>query len=298
MRLKLFLLSLLFVLMTLLLVSVPSRQRVFAYQVDPLPSDNLITNPWFRSSADPNESGLDGWIDAAGPNTYWSTSQKDTSPSPDILNGTAARLDAIPGQSDGQGQPGVDSYLYQTVAADPSQKHLKFDMHWVIHTIDPAEVTIYGGNSSDGPWTYLWTPFYIVEYERVQPPPGAGQDWLWQYYSDSTNLVETTLSQGYPYYNLEVHAKLIDDQSGFKFTGVYFTVTDEPPSPSPPPPVSPSPSPSSIPGDMPPQDGNVDFADYNTLLTHFGETNCQYNVTGTCLIDTFDFGLLVENFGL
>ncbi|HUF36902.1 MAG TPA: hypothetical protein VMN57_00110 [Anaerolineales bacterium] len=33
----------------------------WAYPAPPLPDDNLIINPWFRSAENPNQAGLDGW---------------------------------------------------------------------------------------------------------------------------------------------------------------------------------------------------------------------------------------------
>src|SRR3972149_827818 len=66
-----------------LLLLVPIRAQ--AFQVDELPADNLIENPWFRSAQNPRDSGLDGWIDAGGNNNYWSSSQKESNPTPDQI---------------------------------------------------------------------------------------------------------------------------------------------------------------------------------------------------------------------
>jgi hypothetical protein len=214
------------VTVNVLLALQPSSQAV-AFQVSPLPAYNLIQNPWFRSASEPNYSGLDGWIDAAGQNKYWSTSQKESNPSPDIVIngicdnkpvycGTSARLKNTPGQSGGLGVPGVDSYLYQVVAANKSNTKLIFFTHWVSHRIDPAEVLIYGGESANGPWTEepVWVPFYHVQYDADNEVD------LWT----QTDFLEKTISQGYNYYKIVIHARLPDDDTvGFKITGIYFT---------------------------------------------------------------------------
>jgi hypothetical protein len=50
---------------------------------------------------------------------------------------------------------------------------------------------------------------------------------LWRHYSELTDLVTTTLPTGYPFYKVEIHAKLPDKSGGFKITGVYFAATPE-----------------------------------------------------------------------
>jgi hypothetical protein len=206
-----------------------SPSRAWAFEVPDIPGDNLITNPWFRKFGNPNDSSLDGWTDAAGKDKYWSSSQKESNPSPDIVVsgvcggkqvycGTAARLSPTPGQSGGLGVPGVDAYLYQVVSANPGHRKLKFFTHWVSHRIDPAEVVIYGGNSPNGPWTQVWIPFYYVQKSVIEPP-GGGQEELWT----QTEFLETTIKTGYAYYKVLIHANLPDSTTvGFKITGVYF----------------------------------------------------------------------------
>lgn len=225
------LIKFLLISMALFLTAVTFIRVAFAFPVSPLPGDNFIQNPWFRDPQDPTSSGLNGWIDAAGPNHYWSTSQKESNPSPDLIAsglcdpqpsycGTAARLSPTPGQSGGIGKLGVDAYLYQVVPANASSLKLKFFTHWVSHRIDPAEVTIYGGPTPSGPWVEVWVPFY---HQQDQPsPPPEGDIWA------KTDMLEKTLEQGYNYYKIEVHARLPEgEQVGFKITGVYFT-TDPP----------------------------------------------------------------------
>jgi hypothetical protein len=219
----------------------PAAPRALAFQVEPLPADNLVKNPWFRSAADPTASGLDGWTDAGSRDRYWSTSQKESNPSPDsiaaadcgskpVFCGTAARLSTTPGQSGGVAVPGRDAYLWQVVAADPQRRTLRFSTHWVSHLIDPAEVTIYGGGTPGGPWVPVWVPFHHVQNE-VGLPPGGEQQELWEH----TGLLQTTLAQGYPFYRIEIHARLPQDGTvGFKATGLYLTAIPQAvPSPTP-----------------------------------------------------------------
>lgn len=178
--------------------------------VDPLPEGNLVENPWFREG---NQPSLAGWTDAAGSNVIWSLSQKPSNPSPDQVIGTSARLAFGSGQGGGTGQGGVDSYLYQVVAADASLTHLNFKIHWVTQWIDRAAVTIYGSSSADGPWTAVWTPLDINQ------STSTGGAWT------QTELMDLTIAEGFPFYKIELFGRYPDGrQQGAKYTGVYFAV--------------------------------------------------------------------------
>lgn len=211
--------------------------RASAYAVPPLPDGNMVLNPWFRDNENPTLSGLDGWTDAAGKDKYWSSSQKESNPSPEIIKsgvcgnepvycGTGARLSVIPGQSGGTAVPGVDANLYQVISADPSLRKLKFFTYWVSHRVEIAEVVILGSSTPNGPWTLLWVPFSHSNDEASSEPD------LWE----STEVEEITLTSGYSYYKILVHARLPGGkQTGFKITGIYFTTipTDGSPKPTP-----------------------------------------------------------------
>ncbi|MGB4187197.1 MAG: hypothetical protein WBK33_05220 [Limnochordia bacterium] len=194
------------------------------WRVDPLPADNLIENPWFRIGDQPS---LAGWVEATPGPGGWTASQKQGNPTPDDVIGTAARI------STGRGDTrtgwtvdsGVDAVLYQIVAADPAKRTLKFDMFWVAHTINPAKVTVFGGDSEKGPWTELWQPFYQVYTQVIRPESKMGNE-LWRYYSSTTDLATITLDRGYPFYKVEISGNLPDEKGGLKITGVYFTVCD------------------------------------------------------------------------
>ncbi len=188
-----------------------SSTAVFAQtDADSLPDDNLVQNPWFRNG---NQPSLDGWLDTAGNNAIWSLSQKRSNPTPDQVVGTSARLAFGSGQGGGVGQDGVDAYLYQVVAADPSLTHLKFKIHWVTQWIDKATVTIYGGGSADGPWTAVWVPLDIDQ------STSSGGAWT------QTELLDTTIAEGFPFYKVELFGRYpAGRQQGVKYTGVYFAV--------------------------------------------------------------------------
>ena len=48
-------------------------RNAYAFQVSPLPADNLVVNPWFRSVAKPTGPGFDYWVNV---NNEWILSQK------------------------------------------------------------------------------------------------------------------------------------------------------------------------------------------------------------------------------
>lgn len=192
-----------------------------AFVVSPFPDDNLLTNPWFHSSSDPSVASLEGWTNVLNNGIGWGKSDKEQNPSPYGEMGTAARW----AEMGGKVYPGVDARLYQVVAADSSDRSLKFSSWWVSHRIDILEYVVYGGNSPQGPWTKVWTPFSVTVTENKKPESGNKND-MWQ----NTGMKETTISQGYPYYKLEIHARYPQPLTtggsqgvGLKVTGVYFS---------------------------------------------------------------------------
>ncbi|NUM46875.1 MAG: hypothetical protein HUU38_19385, partial [Anaerolineales bacterium] len=148
--------------------------KALGYPVPPLPEDNLITNPWFRSVSDPRVAGLDGWTNILQDGIGWDLSQKETNPSPDIVTsgvcgfkevycGTGARWANETIDKTLISHPGIDAVMYQVVQTDPSHRHLKFSMYWVNHKLDVFEVKIYGATTAEGPWTSVWNPFYLTQ---------------------------------------------------------------------------------------------------------------------------------------
>ena len=232
------------VLMGFIWLSNPTTAH--AYPVPPLPDDNLIINPWFRSASNPSTAGLDGWTNVLNNGLGWGISQKESNPSPDLLIhgkcgfkevycGTGARWAAERWGARTGGDvlhPNVDVYLYQVVPADPSHRQLRFLTYFVLHRVEVVELTIYGGENSDGPWTQVWKPFALGPEDS--PPHSArpgreGNPWY------DTGLLETVMERGYPYYKIELHARYPDvvreiGEVGVKITGVYFSTgaTGEP----------------------------------------------------------------------
>jgi hypothetical protein len=216
----------------------------YTYPVPPLPEDNLIINPWFRSTSDPTTAGLDGWTRVLQDGNGWWITQKASNPSPDVIIsgkcgfdenycGTGARWanDPDPGEQENFTFPGVDVYLYQVVNADPANRKLKYFMYWVNHRVDVAEIKIYGSDSTSGQWVEVWLPFSLSQDKNPSPEnsPGRGNHpWF------HTDTLETILGEGYPYYKIELHARYPEPDTrqgnvGVKITGVYFAseYTDE-----------------------------------------------------------------------
>jgi hypothetical protein len=202
----------------------------------PLPPGNLLVNPWFRSAADPNLAGLDGWENTLVDGVGWGTSQKDDNPSPEILIaedcdflqvycGTSARWATILFEEVTYAYPGMDVYLSQVVQANPANRLLQFSMYWVNHRLDIAEVRIYGSRLPNGPWQSLWTPIQISQDQNLPlccTPGHNGIPWF------ETPPLQTVLEKGYPYYKVVLHARYPvpfadSGDVGVKITGVYFT---------------------------------------------------------------------------
>jgi hypothetical protein len=215
-----------------------SYEWAYAFPVSPLPDGNLLVNPWFRSASDPDLAGFDGWTLLLTDGVTWGPSQKESNPSPDIVVsgrcghqsvycGTAARW----AQQAGVYYPNIDVFAYQVVAADPANRHFKFFAHYVSHRVDIGAVNIYGGDSPDGPWELVWVPLYHTEDDLIRPESGSTRD-LWT----DTGIVERIVSEGLPYYKIELQSRLPELRNdmifggGFKITGIYFTAefTDQP----------------------------------------------------------------------
>ncbi len=189
-------------------------------QVSPLPSGNLVFNPWFRDFDDPSFAGFSGWV----PDQYWGLSQKGRNPTPDKITahmcngaeycGTMARLVVPFGNVPGNAVPGVPAYLSQVVTADSSVTRFTFGVWWVTLLINPAEIRIYGGESANGPWNLVWTPFSYSFTGMV-----GSYNFVYRH----TGYSETEFERGYSHYKVELYAlPITGGQSGVKFTGVYF----------------------------------------------------------------------------
>lgn len=198
-----------------------AAEEAFAFPVDSLPEDNLIINPWFHSRSNRAVASLEGWTQELNDGLGWGLSDKEQNPSPYGEIGTAARW----AERDGVVYPNIDVVISQVVKADAAHRKLKFSTWWVSHRLDLLEFTVFGGNSETGPWETAWIPFSITVTEVVKPPRGGTKDDLYE----NTGILETIIEEGYPYYKVEVRARLpeprVDTGSqgvGVKITGVYF----------------------------------------------------------------------------
>lgn len=101
--------------------------EVIEYRVSQLHEDNLMKNPWFHTGHHPS---LDHWVKATPSDGGWGASQKPGNPTPDEVVGTAARISTGRGANNAGRtvEPGVDTYLYQVVSANPEKRILKFDV--------------------------------------------------------------------------------------------------------------------------------------------------------------------------
>jgi hypothetical protein len=224
------------------LAMIPSF-RAWGYPVPPLPDDNLLTNPWFRSVENPAAAGLEGWTNDLSAGVGWGISQKESNPSPEILVsgvcgfepvycGTGARWANISSEDGTESYPDVDVFLHQVVSTDSSHRHLNFSMYWVNHRLEVGEVIVYGSDRPDGPWELVWQPITISQDENPSPccvPGHNGIPWF------KTGPLETTLEIGYRHYKVILHARYPDTEIeqgdvGVKITGVYFAAheTDAP----------------------------------------------------------------------
>lgn len=70
--------------------------------------------------------------------------------------------------------------------------------------VDELKVTVFGSDSSSGPWEEVWVPLYETEN------PGG---WV------QTPEVKETFTRGYSFYKIEFKARY-SDRLGIKFTGV------------------------------------------------------------------------------
>lgn len=226
-----------------LLVLFSRPATTHAYQVPPLPEGNLIQNPWFQSASNPSQPGFDGWTPVLQDGIGWGLSQKESNPAPELIIsgkcgnqpvycGTGARWANYNDEGATASHPGMDVYLYQVVQADPNARRLNYFMYWVNHKVDIFEVVIYGSNSAAGPWVEAWRPFVLTQDENPSPSEAPGRNnvpWF------QTNMLETVVIQGYPYYKVELHARYSEAKTnqgdvGVKATGIYFAAwpTDEP----------------------------------------------------------------------
>lgn len=201
-----------------------------AFEVDDVPADNLVTNPWFRNPA--YQPSGEGWIFyTEGSSLLWAVTDKDSQPAPDNADeGTSVRwAETRPACTTGD-KSGADAYFFQVLEGNPDHRFLKFHVWWVAHEVEVLEYNIYGSSSADGPWTWVWRPFHqVCEVDCVAEVSGAGGDRTleWINLTATTPEVEGQLEAGWNYYKVEGHVRYVKDSPddcdvGAKTTGIYF----------------------------------------------------------------------------
>jgi len=273
--------------------SVPQAK---AFQYAPLPSDNLLANPWFQSNCSPNQVG---W--QITPTDTWGGSEKTQNPTVVNCNGNwtghSARF-AKEAANDGNFHPNVSAFLSQVVGpVDASKKNLKFHALLVAHRVNQYKAEIFGSNSPNGPWNSVWVPFNIEDClsndcVNNSPPNGVcnsgNRECLWaevsEYILGSANPIPNTIPTGYPYYKVEFvmnypnpdPSKVTGDVGG-KLARVYFAIDG----------VGGGDPGGDVAGDYN-GDGRVDLADFLLVVGQY--ISEPFNI--------FDLNLVATNFGL
>jgi hypothetical protein len=120
--------------------------------------------------------------------------------------GTAARINDP--ESQGESGSDQDEFLWQVVQGHGSS--LVAERRCLRHPgAVYADLNIYGGAGSNGPWEFVWQPFGKDDCELHEWGPALH--------------AETELSHGFAWYKFELHAMYTGGASGgVKFTSAYF----------------------------------------------------------------------------
>ena len=228
----------------LLLLVFPHSVHAFQYQS--LPSDNLIQNPWFRSSN--CQFSSIGWKTNEG-EAPWGGSAKIQDPTDFNCNGDwtgfAARFARNAGKEAQQEfYPNKDALLSQVVGpVSPANITLQFHFLFVAHRFNWFKAEIYGSNNVNGPWTSVWIPLDerdCLSQDCANAPYNQycmqTRECLWDYvteeYLGSLNPLTNKINQGYPYYKIEFLGNYPEPDSsatgdvGIKVSRVYFKVSN------------------------------------------------------------------------
>lgn len=224
------------VTVALIAMLMPAAPAAAANVVAQLPSDNLISNPWFSKVVN-GQLRLDtsGWVFVGSP-TWGTGNAKADCPGPAPWGTSYTLRWARQAGQTPEFHPNVEVKAHTIVSTSSSKRTLKFAMHWVMHRMT-LKAVVYGASSPNGPWTQVWTPFQHTETVEWRPPAGAPKSAIWQHFTSLPNKFDdwyapvpqtTTLSQGYAYYKVELRASYPEPDSttsggvGGKLTGVYF----------------------------------------------------------------------------
>lgn len=219
------------------------------FQYDPLPSGNLLQNPWFRVDC---ESSLAGWsVDVTPDGLSWGGSDKTQNPSDENCLGDWTGFAARWADQNSKGvsfSPNQDARLWQVVGpVDASATTLQFHFLMVFHRMNTFRAEIFGGDGPDGPWTSVWIPFegqWLAKGGANEPfngtCPGGLQDrdCLWDKVTEADlgalEPLSREIAAGYPYYKVEFLGNYPEPDAsptgdvGGKIVRVYFAVGDGP----------------------------------------------------------------------
>ncbi len=171
--------------------------------VGPLPEDNLVLNPWFRDPNNPEVQSSVHWEDDAN----WTFSTKENQPTPDLFKGHTRK--ASTSSFGGLLVPFEYAVTSTIVEANPNDTTLHYSMWWIQANPNVFDVNVYGSDSIDGEWTFVWKAFQHQDYDI------PNMSW--------TNAIETTqVAQSYPFYKLEFVVNFSSLGDSVKFNGVYF----------------------------------------------------------------------------
>lgn len=161
------------------------------------PTGNLLANPYFEG--DHSSTVIPGWVNDG----QWDISVKPHNPSP---NDTSARING-PEQA-GEYQQGETAVIYQIVEGGGS--NLAASIACVQHQAEVMQVTIFGSQSPDGPWTSVWQPFDLSACGFA--------DW------GPTVHAQTQLPQAWAYYQFQIVGRYVDWRGGVKVTDVSLSL--------------------------------------------------------------------------
>ena len=166
------------------------------------PGLNQLVNPCFEGK---HGAAPISWQQTGG----WDVSWKPSNPcSPSHM---AARINDA--AQSGLSGPDRDERIWQVVHGQGAD--LVAEMQCVHHYAYFTDMNIYGGETVEGPWTLVWTPFTLAD---------CSQDDRWD---GVLRHDETVLTQPWPFYKVEFAAMYPPigpggDEGGVKFTSAFF----------------------------------------------------------------------------
>lgn len=186
---------------------------VHAFQVSPLPSDNLIDfdSAWLRGTEfAPKIAGYGNWIDESG---HLGLSQGSKNPSPDGSQGTMMQWDSSV-RTASPLPPGQDAWAHLIVAAPTPHSTITFSYYSVGRGGADIEVEVWGCDLNGSSCVFLWEPIGDdYPHSRFRP-------------EQSPFLTFDLPGESFETYKIRQHCKYYQGRAGCKTTGYYFNVGD------------------------------------------------------------------------